>query len=220
MSPAQVYLELWSKSEDPTLCCCRSVFLPYPGYIDILGADAKTVSAWNLNKQYNWVGIIPDVVDYLAESLNFTYDLTLSRDGLWGNYRKETGKWNGIIKDLVDDVGDIGFAPLTVLFDRSSIVDFLLPIYSDRSTFVISRQSSYNNGFITTFKADTWHVIAIVVIISSLVLAFVVRVGKERRAADFRLAHCFAITYGAFCAFGYRGWYTTPVTLSARWVSL
>ena len=195
------------------------MFLPYPGYIDIVGGGTE-VSVWNSRKEYTWVGIIPDIVDYLAETLNFTYELALSRDGLWGNYRKETGEWNGIIRDLIDDVGDIGFAPLTVLYERAKSVDFLVPFYSDRGTFVISRQTSFNNGFITTFKTDTWQVIAVVVVISSLVLTLVVKLGRERKAADFRLVHCFVITYGAFCAFGYRGWHTTPGTLSARFSSI
>ena len=196
----------------------RSVFLPYAGYSDVIKPEEKRISAKNVNKVYNWVGVVPDIVEYLAESLNFTYDLVLSRDGLWGNYKEERGEWNGIIKDIMDDVADIGFAPLTVQHERANVVDFLLPFYLERGTFAISRKSSFNNGFITTFKTDTWKMIGVIVIISSLALALVVKIGKEKRAAEFKLVHCLAITYGAFCAFGARGGYTTPVTLSARLV--
>ena len=152
----------------------------------------------------------------MAESLNFTYTLELSRDGKWGNYIEDIGQWNGIIKDILDDAADVGFAPLTVLYTRSKVVDFLLPLYSDKGTFIISRKSSINNGFITTFKTDTWNVIMVIVVVCALVLTLVVKLSKERRASEFRLAHCLVLCYGAFCGFGSKGWHTTPVTISAR----
>ena len=179
-------------------------------------SEEKQFSARNLNKKYSWVGMVPDIVEDLAESLNFTYKLELSRDGYWGTYDKDTGEWSGIVKDLMDDVADVGFAPLTVMHERAQAVDFLLPAHSDKTTFVISRESSFKNSFTTTFNTDTWHVIGMVVVLSALVLAMVVKVGKEKVGTEFQLQQCFIYTYGALCGFGVKRWHTTPVTISAR----
>ena len=192
------------------------MFLPYAGYAEIVVPDSQQVSARNLNGKYNWIGMVPDIVEYMAESLNFTYDLALSRDGYWGSYDEDIAEWNGIIKDLMDDAADVGLAPLTVLHERAEAVDFLLPIHSDRSTFVIGRESSFNNGFTTNFTRDTWKVIGIVVVLSALALALVVKVGKEKMGTEFKLEQCFIYTCGALCAFGVKRWHTTPVTVSAR----
>ena len=37
-----------------------------------------------LTSSIQWNGIIPDIVESLAELLNFTYTLHLARDGKWG----------------------------------------------------------------------------------------------------------------------------------------
>ena len=69
----------------------------------------------NLKKNFYWTGLVPQVFESLADKLNFTFDLYLSRDGNWGSRNSKTGQWNGLIKDLIDDVADIAAAPLTVM---------------------------------------------------------------------------------------------------------
>ena len=84
----------------------------------------KRPSARNINQKYNWVGMVPDIVEFLAKTMNFTYDLGFPRDGSWGAFNKDTGEWSGIIGDILDGDVDVGFAPLTVLHERAEAVDF------------------------------------------------------------------------------------------------
>ena len=86
-----------------------------------------------------------DIFEHLAETYNFTYDLFESRDGTWGYFDQETGQWGGIIRDLLDNVADIKK-------DRVQVVDYLMPFITDRMTFTISRETSFNNGYTKAFN--------------------------------------------------------------------
>ena len=176
----------------------------------------KRPSARNINQKYNWVGMVPDIVEFLAKTMNFTYDLGFPRDGSWGAFNKDTGEWSGIIGDIFDGDVDVGFAPLTVLHERAEAVDFLIPIHSDKSTFVVSQELSYNNAYTTTFNSDLWTMIAVFGIILSLALALIVKIGRDQQSSAFLLEQCFIYSSGALCGFKAKGWYTTPVSVSAR----
>ena len=103
--------------------------------------EDQQISPRNLNQKLNWVGMVPDIFEHLAETFNFTYDLFESRDGGWGYHNTDTGQWSGIVRDLVDDVADIGPAPLLIKQERSKVVDYLIPFHTDGSTFTISRET-------------------------------------------------------------------------------
>ena len=86
-----------------------------------------------------------DIFEHLAETYNFTYDLFESRNGTWGYFDQDTGQWGGIIRDLLDNVADIKK-------DRVRVVDYLMPFNTDRMTFTISRETSFNNGYTKAFN--------------------------------------------------------------------
>jgi len=68
-----------------------------------------------------WVGLVPDIFNSMARHLNFTFTLALSRDGAWGSKNASTGKWSGIIGDLIEDEADIAVAPLSVTKGRAEV---------------------------------------------------------------------------------------------------
>ena len=80
-----------------------------------------------------------DIFEHLAETYNFTYYLFKFWDGTWGYFDQETGQWGGIIRDLLDK-------------DRVRVVDYLMPFNTDRMTFTISRETSFNNGYTKAFN--------------------------------------------------------------------
>ena len=57
--------------------------------------------------EYTAEGIFPDVFNELKRIMNFTYSLTKSPDGQWGAVLPN-GSWTGMVKDLQNDVFDIG----------------------------------------------------------------------------------------------------------------
>lgn len=54
-----------------------------------------------------YMGFSRDLMDHIAKMLNFTYELHLTADGKYGNYDAEKKQWNGLIRDLLERVGNV-----------------------------------------------------------------------------------------------------------------
>lgn len=54
------------------------------------------------NSQFE--GYSLDLIDAIAQELNFTYKFVLTADNKYGNFDQKTQSWNGLIKDLLDRV--------------------------------------------------------------------------------------------------------------------
>ena len=195
---------------------CRASFQPYAGYAVYAQLEDHHMSKRNLNRRHNWVGMVPDIFEHLAETYNFTYDLFESRDGAWGSYDPQTDQWSGIIRDLIEDVADIGPAPLMIKEERTKVVDYLMPFHTDGSTFAISRETAFNNGYTKAFAEDTWQMLLLITIIVAFCMAGVVKWGRENRLSSFKLEQCFIYTAQNFCGFGAKGWHVTPVNIPSR----
>lgn len=66
----------------------RTAFLPYTGFTELEAG---------LEAGLGWSGPVPAVFTSLAQRLNFTFALRLSRDGNWGSQDPHTGHWNGAV---------------------------------------------------------------------------------------------------------------------------
>lgn len=55
------------------------------------------------NDQYE--GFVFDIIDEISKMLGFNYVFKLVEDSRYGSLNKETGEWNGMIKELLDGVG-------------------------------------------------------------------------------------------------------------------
>ncbi|XP_070173773.1 probable glutamate receptor [Littorina saxatilis] len=82
-----------------------------------------------------------DLLDILAQSLNFSYTLILPEDGEWGDYRD--GKWTGILGQILRREVDFSVAPLTAVSVRFTVADWSVP-FSFRYTGISVRSSSNN----------------------------------------------------------------------------
>lgn len=54
------------------------------------------------NDQYE--GFVFDIIDEISKMLGFNYVFKLVEDSRYGSPNKETGEWNGMIKELLDGV--------------------------------------------------------------------------------------------------------------------
>ena len=160
--------------------------------------------------------MIPDIFNSLARHLNFTYSIALSRDGQWGSVDKDTGKWNGIVRDIIDGEADIA-AALAVTKTRSEAVDFLLPFHTDNFGFFVNTKSSFTwTTYLQPFLFESWVVLLFMLIVISLVMAFVARIGKDKSLKEFTLEKCFIYVFGAYSGVAIRRWSVTPSNISAR----
>lgn len=51
-----------------------------------------------------YMGFSRDLMDHIAQMLNFSYEIQLTADGKYGNYDPEKKQWNGLIRDLLERV--------------------------------------------------------------------------------------------------------------------
>ncbi|KAL3278032.1 hypothetical protein HHI36_013373 [Cryptolaemus montrouzieri] len=75
----------------------------------------------NHPKGYN--GYYMDMMDLIAQYLGFDYEVILATGNVIGEM-DEQGRWNGLIKDLMDGNGDIGLASLSIRTERQNVIDF------------------------------------------------------------------------------------------------
>ena len=188
----------------------RAVTVPVPNMIwKKLNADPQG--------QTEWVGLIPDIIRSLATHLNFTYSFAPSRDGKWGAYNYETGKWNGMAKDILDDVADIITATFSITTERDKILDYMIPFDEEVLGFFIPMERSYSlKTYLLPFLYESWAALFVMLIILALVLAVVAKAGKEDCVAEFTLEKCATYVVGAYGGLAIRRWSVTPRNISAR----
>ena len=54
-------------------------------------------------------GFCVDMLAMIAKKVGFTYQIHIVNDDNYGSYNNDTGKWNGMVGELIDDVSMIGF---------------------------------------------------------------------------------------------------------------
>lgn len=53
-------------------------------------------------------GYSVDLIDAISKVLGFNYRFELTPDNKYGSYNKATKKWDGLVKQLLDRVGNVG----------------------------------------------------------------------------------------------------------------
>ena len=166
---------------------------------------------------FEWSGIVPDILDEISKMLNFTYSKAFARDGNWGTVNLETGQWNGLIRDLLDDVVDIVAAPLVQSKSRSEAVDFLLAFHHEKDKFFVLRTPSYSwTTFLLPFLPNSWVVILMMLGLLSISLTLVTRWGRDNQVEEFRAVKCITFVCGSYLGLAVRRWSITPYNISAR----
>jgi ABC-type amino acid transport substrate-binding protein len=84
----------------------------------------------------NITGLFQDIIHHLEDSLNFTAQTKVSKDGKWGSYEKDTSSWNGMVGMLINNEADIATAALTQTLERSEAIFFTIPLQHDMSTLI------------------------------------------------------------------------------------
>ncbi|XP_052129960.1 glutamate [NMDA] receptor subunit 1 [Frankliniella occidentalis] len=123
-------------------------------------------------------GFCMDLLQELAKTINFTYSLALSPDGLFGNYviRNTTvgGKkeWTGLIGELVNERADMIVAPLTINPERAEFIEFSKPFKYQGITILEKKPSRSSTlvSFLQPFSNTLWILVMVSVHVVALVL--------------------------------------------------
>ena len=71
-------------------------------------------------------GFSIDVLNILARELGFVPEIYFVADGHYGNFDEKTGKWNGIVQELVSGRGDLAL-DLALSGKRAKYIEFSFP---------------------------------------------------------------------------------------------
>ena len=207
----------WIRRSDLYGLTFKAIYGPEPGYTE-LNRNLKECSPRNINK-IDWSGMIPDIFESLALSLNFTYKLLRSRDRNWGSFDPDSGTWNGAVKDLMEGEADIGIG-IYITQSRSTVVDFSSTILSSISVFLVSSLPSYSfDIFIRPFDPLTWIVIHTSILLLAIFLTLILKIGNEREIREFRPKKSLIFVFGTLSALAARRWSITPLNCSGRFVN-
>ncbi|KAL3237650.1 hypothetical protein MRX96_048174 [Rhipicephalus microplus] len=85
-------------------------------------------SAHKLEGNDRFEGYCVDLLREISATLGFRYRLKLVRDGAYGT-RDSQGRWNGIMRELVEMEADLAIGDLTITSEREESVDFTMPFH-------------------------------------------------------------------------------------------
>lgn len=92
--------------------------------------ERRPVNGEMLTGNDRYEGYSMDLIDAIAKSLKFRYKFELVPDKQYGSLNRKTGRWNGLVKQLLDRQADLAICDLTITFERRTAVDFTIPFMS------------------------------------------------------------------------------------------
>ena len=113
-------------------------------------------------------GFLVDMLKKISIMCNFTYTIRIVEDGLHGT--QINGKWNGIVKELMDKKSDLAVAALTISFQREQVIDFTKPFLNLGISILYKRPKKKTPNlfsFLSPLSIEIWlYMIAAYLIIS------------------------------------------------------
>ncbi|MBN3297553.1 GRID1 protein, partial [Amia calva] len=91
-----------------------------------------------LGQPKRYKGFSIDVLDALAKSLGFKYEIYQVSDGKYGT-QLPNGSWNGMIGELINKAADLAISAITITPERENVVDFSKR-YMDYSVGILLRK--------------------------------------------------------------------------------
>ncbi|XP_077488889.1 glutamate receptor ionotropic, kainate 2-like isoform X2 [Amblyomma americanum] len=140
-------------------------------------------SAHKLEGNDRFEGFCADLLREMALLLGFRYHLRLVRDGAHGN-RDSRGRWNGMMRELVDREADMAIGDLTITLAREQAVDFTMP-FMTLGVSILYRKPQQEHSllfFLSPLSVDVWLCVAAAHLIVSLLLSCVARVETAQRS--------------------------------------
>ncbi|XP_053638170.2 glutamate receptor U1-like [Cherax quadricarinatus] len=138
------------------------------------------------------------ILNEIAKRLNFTYDLIMPEDGLWG-VLKDNGHWVGVVGDV--EFGRANFSlVLSVTLERRMSVDFTRSYYLDPLTFVTAKKRPQPPWLklITPFSGQVWVASLMSVVVATVLYHFVFRTQGTFGFTTLTPSGAFIYVFGSF----------------------
>ncbi|XP_021356287.1 glutamate receptor ionotropic, kainate 3-like [Mizuhopecten yessoensis] len=95
-----------------------------------------------------YTGLCFDLLEHMASSLNFTYEVVEPSDRQWG-ILNANGTWTGLVGQLEKWEVDLVAAPLSAQAKREEVMDFTYSYYIDYTTIIMKKPDPYEKKWRT-----------------------------------------------------------------------
>ncbi|XP_018368900.1 PREDICTED: glutamate receptor ionotropic, kainate 2-like [Trachymyrmex cornetzi] len=155
-----------------------SVHKNAPYIMEVIDGSTRGV----LIDQKRYEGYCIDLVNAIAEYLDFKGVIfQLVTDG-YGSYNPEKRTWNGLIRSILDHEADLAVSDLTITSLRMTVVDFSLPFMTTGYSIVFSKPEKQTSSFfpvLAPFSKAVWLYMAIACFLVSIMLFLQARMAPE-----------------------------------------
>ncbi|KAG5882514.1 hypothetical protein JTB14_033315 [Gonioctena quinquepunctata] len=128
------------------------------------------------NEKYE--GFAIDLIDEIAMIEGFEYILKVREDNKHGHFDIVSGKWTGMIGDIIEMGADLAISDLTITQDRVDPVEFTQPFMSTGISILYHKPNERPPDFLyfaQPFSATVWQALVLSYIATSLTLFIIGR---------------------------------------------
>ncbi|KAH7947925.1 hypothetical protein HPB52_016889 [Rhipicephalus sanguineus] len=153
-------------------------------------------SAHKLEGNDRFEGYCVDLLREVSALLGFRYHLKLVRDGAYGS-RDSQGRWNGMVRELVDMETDLAIGDLTITSERERAVDFTMP-FMTLGVSILYKKADQKRSllyFLSPLSGDVWLCVAAACVVVSVILCCVARAQSAVQSRNGATSRC----YGCYC---------------------
>ncbi|XP_025832120.1 glutamate receptor ionotropic, kainate 2-like [Agrilus planipennis] len=163
-------------------------------------------------------GYSMDLIQAIAEELNFTFKFVLTEGNYYGNYVPEKKTWNGLIGDLLNKKAHLAICDLTITHQRRQVVDFTLPFMTLGIGILYKKTEEGDRNifaFMDPFSIEVWIYTSTMYLIISILLFFISRIAPgdwekphpcdenpDEKENIWNLKNCFWLTLGSIMTQG------------------
>ncbi|KAJ9601165.1 hypothetical protein L9F63_000685, partial [Diploptera punctata] len=167
-------------------------------------------------------GLAMDLLENVAQELEFDFHLYIVADGLFGTKTRESKptfntkknseirtKWNGIVGDLVSGAAHMSFAALSVSSARSEVIDFTVPYFFSGVSFLAAPTQKSEIpllAFLLPFSPELWiaiftslNITAMAVAVYEWLSPFGLNPWGRQRSKNFSIASALWVMWGLLC---------------------
>lgn len=124
-------------------------------------------------------GLMVDLLGLIQNKLGFNYELYLVPDGKYGAIDDSTGRWNGMIGEVLYGHADMALGSITINAQRSQVVDFTSPYGEVGIGMMISNGNTarplITMEFLEPFGSSLWLAIVTTILMVLVALWFLDR---------------------------------------------
>jgi ionotropic glutamate receptor NMDA 3A len=167
-----------------------------------------------------------DLLENIAQELEFDFHLYIVADGLFGTKARDAQptfhsrtkstvveqsdpKWNGIVGDLVSGAAHMSFAALSVSSARSEVIDFSAPYFFSGVSFLAAPTEKSEIpllAFLLPFSPELWiaiftslNITAMAVAVYEWLSPFGLNPWGRQRSKNFSIASALWVMWGLLC---------------------